>query len=326
DESGHAQPKIPGFGWDEIFGVREKQVIPGKQFQVKWGNAEFKAMTFFEQFEVENKAARPVAIGTDGTPIAYENSFNRGKAIIFGSFAGQENYNHPMPNHSLAAILLRWASVSEPKLHAPELLELRQMYAPDGRFVFFFNHAQKPAPVEFARKLEKPASAIREITTGATLLATGTDLKLNLDVPAESVRVYRIDFSGVATGFFGDWKVGVGDGNRTRNVRSHSPVLCRLSYSHRFLLIIATWALGYGLWAFSSALSALGFRVSASGKATVSLAEVPTTESQTSRAQSLKPKLISTGRRRRTDNPWLAGECRRAGSWCRARQDASADV
>ena len=27
--------------------------------------------------------------------------------------------------------------------------------------------------------------------------------------------------------------VGVGDGNRTRNRRSHSPVLCQLSYSHR---------------------------------------------------------------------------------------------
>ncbi len=36
--------------------------------------------------------------------------------------------------------------------------------------------------------------------------------------------------------------VGVGDGNRTRNVRSHSPVLCQLSYSHRFLSIIATSA------------------------------------------------------------------------------------
>ena len=33
--------------------------------------------------------------------------------------------------------------------------------------------------------------------------------------------------------------VGVGDGNRTHNVRSHSPVLCRLSYSHRILSIIA---------------------------------------------------------------------------------------
>jgi hypothetical protein len=35
---------------------------------------------------------------------------------------------------------------------------------------------------------------------------------------------------------------GVGDGNRTRNVRSHSPVLCRLSYSHRVATIITTRA------------------------------------------------------------------------------------
>jgi hypothetical protein len=33
---------------------------------------------------------------------------------------------------------------------------------------------------------------------------------------------------------------GVGDGNRTHNVRSHSPVLCQLSYSHRNPTIIAT--------------------------------------------------------------------------------------
>src|SRR6202030_3294027 len=35
-------------------------------------------------------------------------------------------------------------------------------------------------------------------------------------------------------------KSGVGNGNRTRNRRSHSPVLCQLSYSHQNLLII-TW-------------------------------------------------------------------------------------
>jgi hypothetical protein len=35
-------------------------------------------------------------------------------------------------------------------------------------------------------------------------------------------------------------KNGVGNGNRTRNRRSHSPVLCQLSYSHRRLFIIAT--------------------------------------------------------------------------------------
>ena len=35
-------------------------------------------------------------------------------------------------------------------------------------------------------------------------------------------------------------KIGVGNGNRTRNRRSHSPVLCQLSYSHRKISIIAT--------------------------------------------------------------------------------------
>src|SRR5271166_81990 len=33
--------------------------------------------------------------------------------------------------------------------------------------------------------------------------------------------------------------IGVGNGNRTRNRRSHSPVLCQLSYSHRRNFIIA---------------------------------------------------------------------------------------
>src|SRR5581483_8288098 len=34
-------------------------------------------------------------------------------------------------------------------------------------------------------------------------------------------------------------RIGVGDGNRTHNVRSHSPVLCQLSYSHQVPVIIS---------------------------------------------------------------------------------------
>ncbi len=66
DERGHAEPKVPGFGWDEMLSVREKQLIPGKEFDVKWGSAQFKGMKFQEQFEVENKSARPVAFVGDG--------------------------------------------------------------------------------------------------------------------------------------------------------------------------------------------------------------------------------------------------------------------
>lgn len=194
DERGHAEPRVPGFGWDEMLGVREKQLIPGKEFGVKWGDSEFKGMKFQEQFETTSKSAHALAFLLDGAPIAFESHHGRGSAIIFGSFAGQENYEHPVAMHPLGGILSKWAELSKPNLRAAALLELRQMYAPKGRFVFFFNHADKPASVEFSRALEKPASSIREITTGQNIAPTGTNLELKADVPAQAVRIYRIDF------------------------------------------------------------------------------------------------------------------------------------
>src|SRR6266496_273800 len=194
DERGHAQPKIPGFGWDEMLGVREKQVIPEKAFDVKWGAAQFNATRFEEQFELENKTARPVAFLTNGMPIAWENRHNKGSAIVLGSFAGEQNYEHPLRMHPLAKILAEWARLSQPKLDAPSLLELREMQAPRGRFIFFFNHSERTASVKFRRDLEKPASGIREIMTDEKITTAGTSLLLRTEVPAQSVRLYRIDF------------------------------------------------------------------------------------------------------------------------------------
>jgi len=194
DERGHAQPKIPGFGWDEMLGVREKQVIPEKACDVKWGAAQFKATRFEEQFELENKTARPVAFLTNGMPIAWENRHNKGSAIVLGSFAGEQNYEHPLRMHPLAKILAEWARLSQPKLDAPSLLELREMQAPRGRLIFFFNHSERTASVKFRRDLEKPASGIREIMTDEKITTAGTSLLLRTEVPAQSVRLYRIDF------------------------------------------------------------------------------------------------------------------------------------
>lgn len=194
DERGHAEPKIPGFGWDEMFGVREKQILPGKEFDVQWGGNQFKAARFQEQFEVENQSARPVAKTTDGTPIAWENRYGKGDAIILGSFAGQENYLHPVNRHPLAAILSRWAGLSEPNLQRPPLLELREMRSAKGRFVFFFNHSEKAAQVEFRRELENSPSSIREIMTDQKITTSAKTLSLKSEVPAQSVRIYRIDY------------------------------------------------------------------------------------------------------------------------------------
>ena len=151
-------------------------------------------MTFQERFEVGGPSSHSLAVTADGSPIAYENEYRKGRAIIFGSFAGQENYLHPVAMHPLAGLLARWAGISAPKLRAPGLLELRQMYAPKGRWLFFFNHADKPASVEFARMLEKSASSIREIVNGEKISWAGRELNLKAEVPAQSVRIYRIDF------------------------------------------------------------------------------------------------------------------------------------
>jgi hypothetical protein len=60
--------------------------------------------------------------------------------------------------------------------------------------VFFFNHSEKPAQVEFNRKLDRPASSIREITMNQPVTAKGTALSIRTVVAPQSVRIYRIDF------------------------------------------------------------------------------------------------------------------------------------
>lgn len=194
DERGHAQPRVPGFDWDKMLGIREKQLIPRREFYVKWGATRFKVATFQEHFEVENPRARAIAIADNGIPVAYENQYNLGRAIIFGSFAGQQNYKQPVSLHPLAGILQQWAGLLQPKLQAPELLELRQMFSPRGRLVFFFNHGDKPAAVTFSRALERPALTIREITTRQKIQPTGANLELRVNVPPEGARIYRIDY------------------------------------------------------------------------------------------------------------------------------------
>jgi beta-galactosidase len=194
DEQGHAQPSIPGFAWDEMLGVRENRLIPGKEFEVKWGRKEFKSMTFLEYFDVVNPTAQPVAYAIDGAPIAYECGFKKGKAIVFGSFAGQENYRKPLEMHPLLELLANWSGLSTPKLQAPTRIELRQMHAPKGRLVFLFNHGEEAAQVEFTRTLEKPASAIHEIVTGQAQQPALSTFTVRTELLPQSVKIYRIDY------------------------------------------------------------------------------------------------------------------------------------
>jgi len=65
------------------------------------------------------------------------------------------------------------AGLTETELKAPALVELREMESPEGELVFFFNHGEKDAEVEFAEELERPAASVREIVTGEMRKAEG---------------------------------------------------------------------------------------------------------------------------------------------------------
>lgn len=194
DERGYAQPVIPGYGFSKMAGVREASVVPKDEFTVKWGSETIPAAVFQERFEVLDPSAKAVATFDDGTPAAYQRAHGKGSVIVFGAFAGLINETKPLVMNPLGAILAEWAGLAAPQLKWTEPVEVRQMLSPQGRMVFLFNHGDNPSPVEFSAILNKPAGKVREITTGQTLRTAGTDLRIQVQLPPRSVRVYRVDF------------------------------------------------------------------------------------------------------------------------------------
>ena len=194
NEDGHAEGAIPGFGWTELFGVRESSIDPGKEVPVKWADAGFSGMSFAEHFTVLDQKSRVVATFSDGTPAGYEHAYGKGGAILLGTFAGQWNEAKPVTMHPLGGILAKWAGLAIPELNAPALVELREMDGEKGHLVFLFNHGEKPAEVDFAEDLQRPTAGVHEIVTGATLKGDGRRFAVKTEVPAEAVKIYRIDY------------------------------------------------------------------------------------------------------------------------------------
>jgi beta-galactosidase len=194
NEAGHAEGAVPGFGWTEMLGARETSVEPGKEVAVNWGGVAFTGSTFAEHFSVLDSSARVLAKFADGSPAACEHPYGKGSAILLGTFAGQANEAKPVAMHPLGEILIRWAGLTTPELKAPALVELREMDAPTGHLVFFFNHGEKAAEVEFGEQLEKPAAGVREIVFGTAETKSGNKFTVKTEVAAHAVKIYRIDY------------------------------------------------------------------------------------------------------------------------------------
>ena len=214
DERGYAQPAIPGFDWQRMFGVREKSVTPKPQLTLRWGPHTFPSAVVEERFTVLDPSAKPLAWFEDGSPAAYEHAFGKGSAILAGSFPGQaysgaEAISRQRANiivgslpasassapHPLGAFLAAWAHLSQLDLKTTAPVDVEQLIGPTGRMVFLMNWNATPAHVELTIPFDHPPQQVREITAANpdAPVPSAAPLHIETRLGPGLVRVYRID-------------------------------------------------------------------------------------------------------------------------------------
>ncbi len=194
DERGHAEPVLPGFGWHTMLGIRETEVLPVRQATVTWNGRAFAGTGFVERFARSGTGEHVAATFDDGAPAAIERAHGLGRAMMLGTFAGERNATDPVANHPLGDLLADWANVPRPPLRSSGFVELRRLSAPRGEWVLLFNHGATPARADYVLDLAREASRMSELTVGGSQAVSGRRLEIGVDLPAESVRVYRVDF------------------------------------------------------------------------------------------------------------------------------------
>lgn len=195
DDTGHAEPVLPGFGLDRLFGVRESVVRPVKDAAVTWGSWKFSGATFAEGFDAIDPSARAVATFDDGSPAAFERPDGAGRAVILGTFAGERNAQEPVPMHPLGDALVDWAGLSRPALQSTAFLEVRRMIAPSGEVLLLFNHGSAAVRTTLAHTSARPVAGVRAIVgDSGDVTVSGQALSVAPVVPPQAVRVYRIDY------------------------------------------------------------------------------------------------------------------------------------
>jgi beta-galactosidase len=194
DETGRAEPVLPGFGWDRMFGVREIEVRPVKQVEVRWGTHRFPGAGFAETFQAADASAQAVAQFEDGRAAAYERVHGRGRVLLLGTFAGERNQQEPVAMHPLGDALVEWAGVTTSRVQSNAFVEERRMTAPTGELLFLLNHGSAETDVEDDLALRATPKSVRELIAGRQMPATGNRLVIRTRIPGESVRVYRVDY------------------------------------------------------------------------------------------------------------------------------------
>jgi len=182
DERGFASEVIPGFGLSEVFGAREKRILPVDQARISLQvSAKLPGIApglqaagaAFEEDLEPSSAAQVLGRFSSGEPAIVENSFGKGSAILIGSFTGLAYERSPSDSTRQFLLSLAHAAGVSPDVEvsgdASNRVEVRRLLSDSSQILLIFNHAASAVETGISVRLPWSASEATNLDTGQTI-------------------------------------------------------------------------------------------------------------------------------------------------------------
>jgi beta-galactosidase len=204
---GLASDQIPGFGLTQVFGARERRIVPVKAARLlveaspalpgmKAGEA-VRGDAFQEELE-PLQGGRVLARFPDGAPAIVEKAYGRGKAVFVGSMLPLSyQREHERSTQQLLLSLARAAGV-KPEVRVSgagtSQIEVRRLVSPRDQLIFVFNHAHAPARASLAVQVPWKVEQAQDLLDGrsAAFKQTRENVLLEKQLPGGGIWVVKL--------------------------------------------------------------------------------------------------------------------------------------
>jgi len=190
DDRGHANARIPGFGLDEVFGVREKELQSPERVEMILARELDGALSgmagrtipgsgFAEHLEITGSSVRVVARfpgenGAIGDPATVMSRYGDGRAVLIGSFVAGAFEADPEKSRAagdLLGALVATAGVA-PDVRisgAQGVVETRYLESDAATVLIGINHSDSPQKVTLTFSPDTPEAIWLNLETGASV-------------------------------------------------------------------------------------------------------------------------------------------------------------